>query len=241
MAFAARAENLRRLDKIAMNSVAECTVRFRPSPQGICYGFSERLDFSQWSDRPFLSFRSCLVSNNLRGIAEHIRSGRLSTPDLQAVVDKFDPQTREEQDAWYIWRHGTGRPGLIGLCWEGSLLSAMKRGDLRIIAEYLRAEECPEAEVLMWLADQFDPPSPRRSRFIVRSNRRRRFRDPEVAAERLAIGEMVAGKLGPRIPLKAAVSLVASELRLSESTVRRGYKNYRIERGTITFTFKLNA
>jgi hypothetical protein len=115
----------------------------------------------------------------------------------------------------------------------------MNRGDLVVIANHLRTAEVVDQRVLMWLANQFDPPSQYRSRFQV-NGPRTRPPSKEQIAKYMYIGEIVAQSLKQGGPLDAALREAEIQTKVSKTTAWRAYKFYleRLESKTTVLPVK---
>ena len=127
------------------------------------------VDFHNRADR--YTLRTYLDLNAFDGIARCLRAGvELDRHIRCALADKLDPPIKSKKTAYYSWKRGRGIPRSGRL---DPLENAMNGGDLVVIANHLRTSEDVDQRVLMWLANQFDPPSQYRSRFQIKGPRTR--------------------------------------------------------------------
>jgi hypothetical protein len=157
------------------------------------------------------------------GIAECLRAGvKLDRHIRCALADKLDPPIKSKKTAYYSWKRGWGIPRSARL---DPLEVAMNRGDVVVIANHLRTSEVVDQRVLMWLADQFDPPTQYRSRFQVK---RPRTRSPsaKTITKYLHIGAIVAQSLKQGGPLDAALRDAEIQTKVSKTTAWRAHKFY---------------
>jgi len=180
------------------------------------------VDFHNRADR--YTLRTYLDLNAFDGIARCLRAGvELDRHIRCALADKLDPPIKSKKTAYYSWKRGRGFPRSGGL---DPLEVAMNRGDLVVIANHLRTAEVVDQRVLMWLADQFAPPSKYRSRFIVVGPRTRPPSEEQIA-KYLHIGDIVARSHRQGGSLDAALREAELKTSVSRSTAYRAYSFFK--------------
>jgi hypothetical protein len=171
--------------------------------------------------------RICLEYDLFSRIAACLReAGNLDSSARYDLAKKLRPPSKRKGIVRYEWIRGSGRPRRDR---GDPLETAMNNGDLAVIADHLRNSECVDPRVITWLADQFDPPLPSSSRFVIKKRRKPREGESpdELFAKYMRIGEIVARYHREYGKLEAALTKAKELEKVSTSAAFRAHEIYK--------------
>jgi hypothetical protein len=129
-----------------------------------------------WDQDPDIGWALCLeaiLKDDTKLAARYLlTSERIDRRITLALADKIEPGLQGFSK--YILKRAAGRPRKLSPSRvDDPIESAMEKGDLKWIADYLRREPKLDRRIVEWLAVRLDPPTVDSPRFIVRQKRGR--------------------------------------------------------------------
>jgi hypothetical protein len=181
---------------------------------------------------PRHAFYMCLEADALEAVGLCLCD--IGEPDdrmCAALADKIVPPN--DRMARWEWRARRGRPRRRSTNSEDPLGSALATGDLKVIADHLRAPASPDRQrVVSWLLEQLDCKSQFASHFVVKRPQRRGVKPNELTAARMRIGQIVDREFRRHGKLEAALQYVMTKSEevphpMTRSAARRAYDLYK--------------
>jgi hypothetical protein len=163
--------------------------------------------------------------HDLKLIASRLRIPQsLDHQFLLRLADKLDPP--DPNKSRYILKHPNGRPWLISRD-PDPLVTAMRTGDLKAMADHVREATLPDERVLSWVADGLDQRTPDADRIVVKlTPGRPDHKTPFKKCVDQEIAFRVERDFRRYRKLDAALYAAAQQYGLSVTTVRRKWKKY---------------